>query len=127
MKLKKAPAALLLLVVAGDHLNLYLREHYNSIPKVGDLFLLTVIAAIVFATLVLIRPSALVLAAAAGFAASVLLAYMLTLYLPHGLFLFKEPKISYSGAISILAELGVFVLLAPAAARALRAHRTKLL
>jgi hypothetical protein len=104
-------AAALLIVVALVHLNLYQREHYKEIPTVGWLFLLTVISAAMLAVALVARTGWLVDASAAAFALGVVGGYFLTLWLPEGLFHFKEPGVSYSGAISIVAEVGTAVLL----------------
>jgi hypothetical protein len=95
----------LLLVVGVVHLNLYVREQYHEIPTIGWLFLLTVITSALVAVAVAIRPSWLTLATSGGFPVSVLAGYLLTLWLPSGLFQFKEPGVSYSGAVSISAEV----------------------
>lgn len=94
-----------LLVIAGVHLNLYARESYNQIPTISWLFLLTVIVAFTLALVMGLKPHPLPALVSAGFAFGVLGGYLLTLFLPDGLFLFKEPGISYSGAISIFAEV----------------------
>jgi len=99
---------LLLLLIAGIHLNLYSREEYDKIPTVGVLFLLTAISAVVLAIAFLVRPWRLVEASSGLFALSVLGGYLLTLLLPDGLFGFKEPGISYSGVVSIAAEALTF-------------------
>jgi hypothetical protein len=97
--------AVALLAVGGVHLNLYAREEYNKIPTIGWLFLLTAISSLVLAVLIVIRPSLLALVASAGFGFGVLTGYLLSLYLPNGLFLFKELGISYSGGVSIAGEV----------------------
>jgi hypothetical protein len=101
----------LLVVIALVHLNLYVREHYREIPTVGWLFLLTVLSAAALATSLIVRPGWMTEASAALFALGVLVGYGLTLWLPEGLFGFKEPSVSFSGVISIVAELAAaFVL-----------------
>jgi hypothetical protein len=87
------------------HLNLYAREYYNRIPTIGWLFLLTAISSVFLATWIVFRPSQLAFLAGAGFGLGVLAGYLLSLYLPNGLFLFKELEISYSGGLSIAAEV----------------------
>jgi hypothetical protein len=104
--------AVLLVVIALVHLNLYLREYYRQIPTVGWLFLLTVISAVALAAALFVRPGPVTALAASGFALSVLGGYLLTLWLPNGLFQFKEPGVSYSGVISIVAEVATAVVLA---------------
>ena len=100
----KLVATFLLLAIAAIHLNLYVREDYNKIPVVGWLFLLTAISAVGLAVVVVVRPTWLVEAATGLFALGVLGAYLLTLWLPEGLFSFKEPGVSYSGAASLAVE-----------------------
>jgi hypothetical protein len=92
-------------VIAVVHLHLYAGEEYNRIPTIGWLFLLTVISGFLLAAWVLVFPSRLAGLASAAFAAGVLGGYVLSLALPNGVFAFKEPGVSYSGGISIAAEL----------------------
>jgi hypothetical protein len=66
----------LLAATGGIHLDLYLTG-YRSIPTIGWLFLLQVIAAFGLAALVLISGSRLAAAAGAGFALSTLGGYLL--------------------------------------------------
>lgn len=93
-----------LLVIGAVHLNLYAGESYDRIPTIGWLFLLTVVSAWALAAVMAVRPHLLTALLSAGFALSVLGGYVLTLLLPAGLFSFKEPGISYSGGLSIVAE-----------------------
>lgn len=116
-------AAALLVVTAVVHLNLYTREQYHDIPTIGWLFLLTVISAALLAVGLVAVPGRLVDRSASLFAVSVLGGYLLTLLLPHGLFAFKEPGVSYSGAIAIAAELGTALALVPALGRGIGHHR----
>lgn len=102
--------AVLLFVIADVHLNLYAREDYDRIPTVAWLFLVTVFLAAALGVAVLVRPGRLSDSLAGGFASGVLGAYLLTLYLPDGLFGFKEPGISYSGAVATAAEAAVAVV-----------------
>ncbi|MGH9920685.1 MAG: hypothetical protein ACRD6W_17670, partial [Nitrososphaerales archaeon] len=80
-----------LFAIATVHLNLYVGESYDRIPTIGWLFLLTVVTAFVFAVALALRPHPLLALATASFAMSVLGGYLLTLFLPGGLFSFKEP------------------------------------
>jgi hypothetical protein len=107
-------AAILLVAVGLVHLNLYLREHYREIPTIGWLFLLTVISAVVLAFVVVKRPRWWTDLSAVIFALGVMGSYLLTLWLPEGLFQFKEPGVSYSGVIALVAEAGIAVVLAGA-------------
>jgi hypothetical protein len=99
-------AGALLLLSSGVHLYLYAAEQYHEIPTVGPLFIMTGVVAVVLAGVVVVVRRPLGDLVGAAFALSVLGGYLLTLYLPNGLFLFKEPGISYSGAESIIAEAG---------------------
>lgn len=96
------------------HFNLWWREYYRDITTVGPLFLAASISALVIALALVVLRSGWVDLAAAGFTASTLGAYVLTLELPKGLFHFTEPYVSYSGTISILVEAGTVVVLAGA-------------
>ncbi len=79
-----------LLVASGAiHLDLYLTG-YRTIPTIGPLFLLQVIAAFVLAAAILVTGNWLVAAAGAGFAVSVLGGYLLSLWV--GLFGFTEVR-----------------------------------
>lgn len=93
-----------LLVVAGVHLQLYAGEEYARIPTIGWLFLLTVASAVVLAVALLVSRRLIVGLAVSTFAAGVLGGYVLSLLLPSGIFAFKEPGVSYSGACSMGAE-----------------------
>jgi hypothetical protein len=77
----------LLAVTGAIHLDLYLTG-YRSIPVIGWLFLLQVIAAFGLAAAVLVSGSRLAAAAGAGFALSTLGGYLLSVWI--GLFGFKE-------------------------------------
>jgi len=73
----------LLAATGGIHLDLYLTG-YRSIPTIGWLFLLQVIAAFGLAAVVLVSGSRLAAAAGAGFALSTLGGYLLSVWI--GLF-----------------------------------------
>jgi hypothetical protein len=124
-RLTRVITALLLVTVAVVHLNLYSREYYDKIPTVGWLFLLTVISGFLLAVVQLMRTTWLIELSIIGFAAGVLGGYLLTLLLPMGLFNFHEPGVSYSGAISIAAEVGVILLAGTSAIRSLKGKRAK--
>lgn len=130
----RALAVFGLLVIGAVHLNLYANEFYDKIPTISWLFLLTVITAFLLALGLGAVGNLLVALGATAFSLSVLGGYVLALLLPNGLFLFKEPGISYSGCASIAAELlvacsciGLIVLrlrgAAPRAVRELRGRR----
>src|ERR1700729_415984 len=85
----------LLIATAAIHLDLYLTG-YRTIPTIGWLFLLQVIAAFALGLAVLVIPGRLVIpsrlaaAAGAGFALSTLGGYLLSIWI--GLFGFKEVR-----------------------------------
>lgn len=120
---RRIGAALLLLVIAGVHLNLYAREGYDQVPTIGWLFLLAVITGVVLAVLVVLVDHPLVALAGTGYALATLGAYVLALLLPEGIFLFKEPGVSYSGGVSIAAEVLTATLLVAELAGSLRSRR----
>ena len=107
----------LLIATAAIHLDLYLTG-YRTIPTIGWLFLLQVIAAFGLALAVLAiprRPAAALLAsrlaaaAGAGFALATLGGYLLSVWT--GLFGFKEVRTS-AGIAAGLVEVAAFVVLA---------------
>jgi predicted lipoprotein with Yx(FWY)xxD motif len=119
----RVAGAALLVATAGIHLDLYLTG-YRSIPTIGWLFLLQVIAAFVLALAVLVTGSRLAAAAGAGFALSTLGGYLLTVWI--GLFGFKEVRTTagiVAGVIEVaaFAALAVFAATPPAAAAAAHA------
>ena len=119
----RVAGAALLVATAGIHLDLYLTG-YRSIPTIGWLFLLQVIAAFVLALAVLVSGSRLAAAAGAGFALSTLGGYLLTVWI--GLFGFKEVRTTagiVAGVIEVaaFAALAVFAATPPASAAAARA------
>jgi predicted lipoprotein with Yx(FWY)xxD motif len=104
----------LLIATAAIHLDLYLTG-YRTIPTIGWLFLLQVIAAFALGLAVLVIPGRLViasrLAAAAGafFALATLGGYLLTVWI--GLFGFKEVRTT-AGIVAGIVEAAAFVVLA---------------
>ena len=115
----------LLIATAAIHLDLYLTG-YRTIPTIGWLFLLQVIAAFGLGLAVLVIPSRLVVAsrlaaaAGAGFALATLGGYLLSVWT--GLFGFKEVRTT-AGIVAGVVEVLAFVVLAalalaPAAANA---------
>ena len=115
----------LLIATAAIHLDLYLTG-YRTIPTIGWLFLLQVIAAFGLGLAVLVIPSRLVIAsrlaaaAGAGFALATLGGYLLSVWT--GLFGFKEVRTT-AGIVAGVVEVLAFVVLAalalaPAAANA---------
>jgi predicted lipoprotein with Yx(FWY)xxD motif len=104
----------LLISTAAIHLDLYLTG-YRTIPTIGWLFLLQVIAAFGLGMAVLAIPSRFVIAsrlaagAGAGFALATLGGYLLTVWI--GLFGFKEVRTG-AGIAAGLVEVAAFVALA---------------
>jgi predicted lipoprotein with Yx(FWY)xxD motif len=98
-----------LLIASGAiHLDLYLTG-YRTIPTIGWLFLLQVIAAFGLGLAVLALRSRLVAAAAAGFALSTLGGYLLSVWI--GLFGFKEVRTT-AGIVAGVLEVAAFAALA---------------
>jgi predicted lipoprotein with Yx(FWY)xxD motif len=104
----------LLIATAAIHLDLYLTG-YRTIPTIGWLFLLQVIAAFGLALAVLaipgrlVTPSRLAAAAGAGFALATLGGYLLSVWV--GLFGFKEVRTG-AGIAAGLIEVAAFAVLA---------------
>ena len=104
----------LLIVTAAIHLDLYLTG-YRTIPTIGWLFLLQVIAAFGLGLAVLaiprrlVIPSRLAAAAGAGFALAILGGYLLSVWI--GLFGFKEVRTG-AGIAAGLVEVAAFAVLA---------------
>ena len=107
LQLRLAGAALLA-ATGGIHLDLYLTG-YRHIPTIGWLFLLQVIAAFALAAATLAIRSPLVAAAGAGFAASTLVGYLLSVWF--GLFGFKEIRTT-AGIVAGVIEVAAFAALA---------------
>jgi predicted lipoprotein with Yx(FWY)xxD motif len=104
----------LLLAIGAIHLDLYLTG-YRTIPTIGWLFLLQVIAAFALGLAVLVIPGRLVLAgrlaaaAGAGFAVATLGGYLLSVWI--GLFGFKEVRTT-AGIVAGVLEVAAFAALA---------------
>jgi predicted lipoprotein with Yx(FWY)xxD motif len=102
----------LLVATGGVHFDLYLTG-YRTIPTIGWLFLLQLIAAFALGLAVLVLPSRLVAAAGAMFAVTTLAGYLLSLRV--GLFGFREVRTTAgiaAGVIEVVtfAALAAFVL-----------------
>jgi predicted lipoprotein with Yx(FWY)xxD motif len=123
----------LLIATAAIHLDLYLTG-YRTIPTIGWLFLLQIIAAFGLGLAVLVIPNRFVTAsrlaagAGAGFALATLGGYLLSVWI--GLFGFKEVRTG-AGIAAGLLEVAAFVSLAalalapaPGEAAAVRAEAT---
>jgi predicted lipoprotein with Yx(FWY)xxD motif len=98
----------LLAATAAIHLDLYVTG-YRTIPTIGWLFLLQVIAAFVLCAAVLASGSRLIAAAGAGFALSTLGGYLLTVWI--GLFGFTEVRTT-AGTVAGIVEILAFAALA---------------
>jgi predicted lipoprotein with Yx(FWY)xxD motif len=98
----------LLVATAAIHLDLYLTG-YRSIPTIGWLFLLQVIAAFGLGAVVLLSGAWLAAAAGAGFAVATLGGYLLSLWI--GLFGFKEVRTT-AGIVAGVIEVAAFAALA---------------
>jgi predicted lipoprotein with Yx(FWY)xxD motif len=104
----------LLIATGAIHLDLYLTG-YRTIPTIGWLFLLQVIAAFALGLAVLAIPSRLVIAsrlaaaAGAGFALATLGGYLLSVWI--GLFGFKEVRTT-AGIVAGVIEVAAFAVLA---------------
>ena len=101
----------LLAATGAIHLDLYVTG-YKNIPTIGWLFLLQVIAAFGLAILVLFPGGRLIAALGAGFAASTLGGYLLSVWF--GLFGFKEVRTT-AGIVAGLIEIATFAVLAAVA------------
>src|SRR3984957_16976518 len=106
----------LLIATGAIHLDLYLTG-YRSIPTIGWLFLLQVIAAFVLGLAVLAVPHRLIAALAAGFCLATLAGYLLTVWV--GLFGFKEVRTT-AGVVAGVIEIAGFAALAALALRGQR-------
>ena len=98
----------LLLATGAIHLDLYLTG-YRTIPTIGWLFLLQVIAAFALGLAVLVTGNRLLAAAGAGFALSTLGGYLLSVWI--GLFGFKEVRTT-AGIVAGIIEIAAFAALA---------------
>ena len=105
----RAAGAALLAVTGGIHLDLYLTG-YRTIPTIGWLFLLQVIAAFALAIAVIVSASPLVSASGALFVIGTLGGYLLSLRV--GLFGFREVRTT-AGIVAGLVEVAAFVMLVP--------------
>jgi predicted lipoprotein with Yx(FWY)xxD motif len=97
----------LLAAAGGIHLDLYLTG-YRTIPTIGWLFLLQVIAAFALALAVLVTGNWLAAAAGAGFAVATLGGYLLSIWV--GLFGFKEVSTT-AGIAAGVVEVAAFAVL----------------
>ncbi len=112
-----------LLIASGSiHLDLYLTG-YRSIPTIGWLFLLQIIAAYALAIAIPVTRSWLAAAAGAGFAISTLGGYLLSLKV--GLFGFTEVRTA-AGIVAAIIDVATFAVLATAVIIALNLGRQAL-
>jgi predicted lipoprotein with Yx(FWY)xxD motif len=108
--------AALLAATGAIHLDLYLTG-YRTIPVIGWLFLLQVIAAFLLAVAVTVSGHWLPAAAGAGFALATLAGYLLSVWV--GLFGFREVRTT-AGIVAGVAEVAAFAALAAVAVAAAR-------
>jgi predicted lipoprotein with Yx(FWY)xxD motif len=108
----RVAGAVLLVVSAGIHLNLYLTG-YRTIPTIGWLFLVQFLVAFILAIGALVTHSRLVAIAGAAFALSTLGCYLLAVWI--GLFGYKEIR-TRAGIAAGLIEVAAFATLALAVA-----------
>jgi len=104
--------AALLVATGAIHLDLYLTG-YRTIPTIGWLFLLQVIAAFVLAAVIAVTGNWLAAAAGAGFAISTLGGYLLALWV--GLFGFTEVRTT-AGIVAGIIDVAAFATLVIVAA-----------
>jgi hypothetical protein len=104
----RAAGAGLLVATGAIHLDLYLTG-YRTIPTIGVLFLLQVIAAFVLAAVVGVLGSRLAAVAGALFALSTLGGYLLSIWF--GLFGFREVRTT-AGIVAGVIEVAAFAVLA---------------
>lgn len=97
----------LLVATGAIHLDLYLTG-YRSIPTIGRLFALQVISAFGLAIVIALRRGWLPSAAGAGFAASTLAGYLLSVWI--GLFGFKEVRTTAGLVAGVIDVAAVIVL-----------------
>jgi predicted lipoprotein with Yx(FWY)xxD motif len=109
--------AALLIASGAIHLDLYLTG-YRTIPTIGPLFLLQVIAAFALALVIAVTGNWLAAAAGAAFAVSTLGGYLLSLWV--GLFGFTEVRTT-AGIVAGVIDVAAFAALVMAAAPALPA------
>jgi len=109
----------LLVATAATHLDLYVTG-YRTIPTIGWLFLLEVIAGFVLAAAVLATGNPVVAALGAGFAVATLGGYLLAIWV--GLFGFTEVRTT-AGIVAGLIEVAAFAVLAVLAVTPARAAR----
>jgi predicted lipoprotein with Yx(FWY)xxD motif len=124
--LLRVAGAGLLIATGAIHLDLYLTG-YRTIPTIGWLFLLQVIAAFALALAVLVTggrhviAGRLAAAAGAGFALATLGGYLLSVWI--GLFGFKEVRTT-AGIVAGVIEVAAFAVLAALALAPARADTT---
>jgi predicted lipoprotein with Yx(FWY)xxD motif len=104
--------AALLVATGSIHLDLYLTG-YRTIPTIGWMFLLQVIAAFLLAAVIVLTGSWLAAAAGAGLAVSTLGGYLLAMWV--GLFGFTEVRTT-AGIVAGIIDVAAFAALAIAAA-----------
>ncbi len=110
-------AAAAILVSGYEHYDLW-RGGYKLIPVIGPLFVVNIVAAVVIAGLLLWRGHVLILFLAAGFAATTLAAFILSVTV--GLFNFTEALTGRAQEVSGIAEIATLLLVGAAFVLSLR-------
>jgi hypothetical protein len=108
-RLLRWATTVLLAVIGIVHLHLW-QDGYRTLPTIGPLFIVAVVAAGIIALFTSVQLNWVTASAAACFASGTLAANLASLLLPRGLFEFKEIGVSYSGVIAIASEVGVVAL-----------------
>src|SRR5450631_1468011 len=103
----RVAGAALLVATGGIHLDLYLTG-YRSIPTIGWMFLLQVIAAYALALAIAVTRYRLAAAAGAAFALGTLVGYLLSLKV--GLFGFTEVRTT-AGIVAAVIDVAAFAAL----------------
>jgi predicted lipoprotein with Yx(FWY)xxD motif len=111
--LSRSAGAALLAATGGIHLDLYLTG-YRTIPTIGWLFLLQVIAAFALALVLMLTANPLIAASGALFAIGTLAGYLLSLRA--GLFGFREVRTT-AGIVAGVIEVAAFAVLVPLVAK----------
>jgi len=115
-RLLRIAGSVLLISTGAIHLDLYLTG-YRTIPTIGWLFLLQVIADFVISATLIVSDSRLGSAAGAGLVMSTLLGYLLALRI--SLFGFREVRTT-AGIVAGVIEIAAFALLAALTLRPVR-------
>lgn len=108
-RLTRTVAALAILAAGAVHLYLYSAQDYRNIHVIGPLFLLNGIAAAAIGLALLATANALALLAGVGYAATTLIAFLVSV--TSGLFGWTETWSGTPQAVAGFTEIGALVLL----------------